>query len=152
MSNRNGRAYRLALIDCLLRRGFLMETTAEGACRLSDNAHPKDREDLCALLDDCGLAELHRLSVPQGVPVANLPELTAPRAAENPRRLERLKRGRAVSEAPGEMVLFQKAPAWGQGAGSAIGALDRLFGEGVQRRRSHHVVLLRGPGLQPGAN
>lgn len=66
------------LIDCLLRRGFLMETTEEGMCRLSDNAHPDDREDLCALLDDCGLAELHALSVPEGVSVANLPELTAP--------------------------------------------------------------------------
>jgi hypothetical protein len=67
-----------ALMDCLLRRGFLMETTAEGACRLSDNAHPEDREDLCTLLDDCGLAEFHALSVPKGMPVANLPELTAP--------------------------------------------------------------------------
>jgi len=67
-----------ALIDCLLRRGFLMETTVEGVCRLSDNAHPDDGDDLCSLLDDCGLAELHALSVPEGVPVAKLPELAAP--------------------------------------------------------------------------
>ena len=40
--------------QCLLRRGFLLETTPSGNRRLSEDAHAEDAEDLRRLLEECG--------------------------------------------------------------------------------------------------